>query len=58
MPKNNRVFWQKKLQGNKDRDKLVSRQLRKLGWKVIRVWEHELKDPSRVTAKILRHLKE
>ena len=34
---------EKKLQGNKDRDKLVTRELRKMGWTVIRVWEHGLK---------------
>ena len=56
MPQNNREFWEKKLQGNKDRDKLVTRELRKMGWKVIRVWEHELKNPSSVAAKLFRHL--
>ena len=56
MPQNNREFWEKKLQGNKDRDKLVTRELRKMGWKIIRVWEHELKHPSKVAAKLLRHL--
>jgi DNA mismatch endonuclease (patch repair protein) len=55
-PQNNQEFWQKKLQGNKDRDKLVTRELRKMGWKVVRVWEHELKVPEKVAAKIKRHL--
>jgi G:T-mismatch repair DNA endonuclease (very short patch repair protein) len=27
---------------NKTRDKLVNRELRKMGWIVVRVWEHEL----------------
>lgn len=57
LPANNRAFWKKKLQGNKDRDKFVSRELRKLGWKVVRVWEHELKNPSRIAAKLTRYLK-
>ena len=56
MPQNNREFWEKKLQGNKDRDKLVTRELRKMGWEIIRVWEHELKHPTKVVAKLLRHL--
>ncbi len=30
--------------------------LRKLGWVVVRVWEHELKNPARVIAKLLHHL--
>ncbi len=54
MPKNNQEFWAKKLQGNKDRDKFVNRELRKLGWKIIRVWEHELKVPEKVAAKVAK----
>jgi len=54
MPKNNRPFWEKKLLGNKERDKFVTRELRKMGWSVVRVWEHELKVPVRVAGKIKR----
>jgi DNA mismatch endonuclease (patch repair protein) len=43
MPVNNRAFWEKKLSGNKDRDRLVTRTLRKDGWRVLRIWEHELR---------------
>ena len=42
MPANNREFWLKKLTGNKGRDRLVTRTLRKSGWGVVRIWEHEL----------------
>jgi len=52
MPRNNQEFWAKKLQGNKDRDRFVSRELRKMGWSVVRVWEHELKYPEKVVAKL------
>ncbi|MBV6397604.1 MAG: Very short patch repair protein [Anaerolineales bacterium] len=52
MPRNNRKFWEKKLQQNKDRDKYVSRELKKAGWKVIRVWEHELKFSEKIVAKV------
>jgi DNA mismatch endonuclease (patch repair protein) len=55
LPANNRVFWKKKLKRNKDRDKFVSRELKKLDWKVVRVWEHELSNPSRVIAKLMRY---
>ena len=54
MPKNNRVFWENKLSGNKDRDKLVTRELQIKGWKVLRIWEHELKNPSKVAERILQ----
>jgi DNA mismatch endonuclease (patch repair protein) len=41
-PANNRAFWQRKLAGNKARDRLVTRTLRAQGWRVVRIWEHEL----------------
>ena len=41
-PKTNASFWRKKIQRNQARDKEVNRLLRAKGWKVIRVWEHEL----------------
>lgn len=44
MPKGNRAYWRKKLAGNKTRDRLVTRRLRAAGWRVLRVWEHELVD--------------
>jgi len=42
MPRNNRAFWKKKLDSNKARDRRVNRVLRQEGWRVIRIWEHEL----------------
>ena len=54
MPKNNQEFWRKKLEGNKTRDKFVNRELRKMGWAVVRAWEHELKVPAKVVGKIKR----
>ena len=54
LPRNNQEFWAKKLQANKDRDKFVSRELKKAGWKVVRVWEHELKYPEKIVAKLNR----
>jgi DNA mismatch endonuclease, patch repair protein len=41
-PANNRAFWRRKLAGNKKRDALVTRTLRRAGWRVVRIWEHEL----------------
>ena len=41
-PRNNAAFWRKKIAANRTRDRLVTRTLRQLGWKVVRVWEHEL----------------
>ncbi len=41
-PKNNRAFWLRKLAVNRRRDIRVNRVLRKQGWRVLRIWEHEL----------------
>jgi DNA mismatch endonuclease (patch repair protein) len=41
-PKTNAVFWKRKLAANKSRDRLVTKVLRKKGWKVLRIWEHDL----------------
>jgi len=42
IPAGNRPFWKKKFAANKSRDRRVNRELRKLGWRVLRIWEHEL----------------
>jgi DNA mismatch endonuclease (patch repair protein) len=41
-PKNNAAFWQQKLAVNQERDRVVTRRLKKAGWRVLRLWEHEL----------------
>lgn len=41
LPRNNRRWWQEKLQANVNRDRRTDEALRSRGWIVIRVWEHE-----------------
>jgi DNA mismatch endonuclease (patch repair protein) len=57
-PKNNRAFWQRKLSANKTRDRLVNQALRRAGWRVLRIWEHELarKNEARLLNRIQRAL--
>ena len=43
IPTTNRAFWVAKIQRNRERDEKVRRMLRAVGWKVTRIWEHELK---------------
>ena len=38
-PKSNQEYWRPKLQRNVERDKEVKRKLKKIGWKVIIIWE-------------------
>ena len=35
-------YWQDKIEGNMRRDARVSRKLRRMGWSVLRFWEHDI----------------
>lgn len=54
-PKTRRVFWLRKFEENKCRDAQVRQRLKKLGWKVITVWECQTGDTLSLTAR-LKHL--
>jgi DNA mismatch endonuclease (patch repair protein) len=47
MPSTNIDFWQNKIQHNIIRDKKVKNQLKKSDWKIITVWECELKSKQK-----------
>lgn len=40
-PKSNLEYWQLKVVRNRNRDAVVSKTLKKQGWRIVRVWEHE-----------------
>jgi len=42
-PKSNREYWLPKLKRNVIRDKETDISYKNAGWKVIRIWEHDLK---------------
>jgi DNA mismatch endonuclease, patch repair protein len=46
-PRGNAAFWRAKFRRNQERDRRNSRSLRRAGWKVLRLWEHELKPKAR-----------
>jgi len=58
MPQGNSAYWEPKISGNKKRDQIVTRDLRRSGWSVLRIWEHELSRANRanVIARIRRAL--
>ena len=49
-PKGNAAFWRRKFAANIARDRRVNRALRRAGWRVLRIWEHELKQCGRRNA--------
>lgn len=42
LPTARKKYWAAKIQRNKERDKEVNRHYKKIHWKTIRVWEHEI----------------
>lgn len=47
LPKTNIDYWTNKIKRNKERDKEEQKQLAKMGWHCITVWECELKADRR-----------
>ncbi len=46
-------FWRKKIERNRKRDIFITRKLRRKGWRVVRIWEHQIKkDPIPIIKKI------
>jgi DNA mismatch endonuclease (patch repair protein) len=52
-PKTNRGYWLPKLAENKMRDRRQSRVLRRAGWRLFRVWEHDCLPPSAETLRAI-----
>jgi len=46
-PENNKKFWKEKIDNNVQNDKYITSKLVNEGWRVLRIWEHEIKkDPE------------
>lgn len=56
MPKTHTEFWQKKFNRNVERDAQNRKILGDLGWRILIIWECELKDLEKIEAKIRRFL--
>ncbi len=57
-PKTNRAFWERKIATNKRRDRSVARNLRTKGWRLLRFWEHQLRDSRNASRRITELLSE
>ena len=42
--KSNVDYWHEKIERNRKRDRATTRMLRRLGWTVVRIWEHDLRE--------------
>lgn len=57
MPKSRVSFWKKKFENNVSRDRKNQCELRKLGWKVIVLWECQvLKNPEKIAKDIFQKI--
>ena len=57
VPKDNAEYWDKKRERNIQRDKAVTQTIMDRGWRVVRIWECELKVRN-ISQKVLRLLDE
>ena len=51
VPASNVPYWVGKMEGNRRRDRKQTRQLRRAGWRVVRLWEHDLGSKGRPAGK-------
>jgi len=56
MPASNVAYWRAKIERNMRRDTQARAALRRLGWRVIRVWEHELRDRHRLRSRLVNRI--
>jgi DNA mismatch endonuclease (patch repair protein) len=58
-PQSNKVFWENKIAYNRENDKRVTKSLKKRGWKVLRIWESDLrKKPKKILTRLKKGLGE
>ena len=55
-PRTNRRYWNRKLDRNIERDKENLRLLKQQGWRVLIIWECELRKPGQLQRRLLRFL--
>lgn len=53
-PQTRKGFWKDKIYKNIKRDSEASKALKKSGWHVVRIWEHEISNIDNVIAKITK----
>lgn len=54
LPKTNRRFWKQKLGRNAERDRQITAELRRAGWRVGVIWECQTENPIRLAKRIER----
>ena len=55
-PTTNKDFWNRKLDRNVERDKRFRRKLQSIGWKVLVLWQCEIRKPEKLMGRLERFL--
>jgi DNA mismatch endonuclease (patch repair protein) len=58
IPKTNTNYWRTKIARNISRDEANLRRLKSLGWRVLVIWECEIKNSDRTEKRLLKFLRE
>lgn len=53
-PKSRQEFWSAKFDENVARDRRVKRKLRRLGWRVVTVWECQAANPGKLVKALMQ----
>jgi DNA mismatch endonuclease, patch repair protein len=57
IPKSNKRYWVQKISRNQTRDRKIRNALRKSGWRVLVIWECQLKEPQALSASLRAFVK-
>jgi DNA mismatch endonuclease (patch repair protein) len=57
-PKTNSQYWREKISSNAERDKKHLKALQLAGWRILVVWECQVRSPSKLTGRLSRFLSE
>jgi DNA mismatch endonuclease (patch repair protein) len=57
MPKTNEDYWVEKIRGNVVRDQATRIRLKSLGWRVLVVWECEIRNETKLKKRLIRFLR-
>ncbi len=55
-PRTNVTYWREKIERNRARDRAIMRRLRRTGWRVLVLWECELRAEERLKKRLARFL--
>ena len=58
VPKTNREYWETKISSNRKRDSQHDQDLRRLGWRILVVWECQIQEQTALIERVRRFLEE